>query len=93
MVKTRFRMTATMLTVGVGALLACPTPAAKPSDDGLLAEPFGRLNALIKPQAGESKWARVAWLTNLKEARERAVAEDKPLLLWRSGGGDVLGRT
>jgi hypothetical protein len=51
------------------------------------------LHALIKPQPGESKWARVPWLTNLEEARRRAVAEDRPLFLWRSGGGDVLGRT
>jgi hypothetical protein len=51
------------------------------------------LHRLIKPQPNESKWARIPWLTNLQEARKRSAAEDKPLLLWRSGGGDVLGRT
>jgi hypothetical protein len=50
------------------------------------------LARLIKPQPGESKWAAIPWLTNLKEARERAVREDKPLFLWRAGGGDTLGR-
>ena len=50
------------------------------------------LHSLIKPQANESKWARIPWLTNLDEARKRAVAEDKPIFLWRAGGGDVLGR-
>jgi hypothetical protein len=56
-------------------------------------ESYDQLRARIKPQPGESKWARVPWLTNLHEARRRAAAEDKPLFLWRSGGGDVLGRT
>ncbi len=55
-------------------------------------EQFRVLHRLIKPQPGESKWARVPWRTNLKEARQEAVALDRPLLLWRAGGGDVLGR-
>jgi len=50
------------------------------------------LARLIRPQPGESKWAAIPWLTNLKEARERAAREDKPLFLWRAGGGDTLGR-
>jgi hypothetical protein len=55
-------------------------------------EQFEQLRRLIKPQPGESKWARIPWLTNLKEARRQAVDLDRPLLLWRAGGGDVLGR-
>lgn len=50
------------------------------------------LARLIRPQPGESRWAAIPWLTNLKEARERAAREDKPLFLWRAGGGDTLGR-
>lgn len=50
------------------------------------------LARLIKPQPGESKWAAIPWHTNLKDARDRAVREDKPLFLWRAGGGDTLGR-
>jgi hypothetical protein len=68
-----------------GALAAGQAPVPR--------DQFEALHALIKPQPGESKWARVPWLTNLEEARRRAVAEDRPLFLWRSGGGDVLGRT
>jgi hypothetical protein len=63
------------------------SPAAKISTND-----FEALHRLIKPQAGEAKWAEIPWLTNLQEARRRAVAEEKPLLLWRAGGGDVLGR-
>ena len=54
---------------------------------------FDSLRQLIRPQADESLWAAIPWRINLKEAREQAAREDKPLLLWRSGGGDVLGRT
>ena len=55
-------------------------------------EDVSKLLSLIKPQPGESKWAAIPWLTNLKEAREQAVKQDKPLFLWRAGGGDTLGR-
>ena len=55
-------------------------------------EDAAALRSLIRPQPGESLWASIAWLTNLKDARERAVREDKPLFLWRAGGGDTLGR-
>ena len=65
-------------------LLAACLPAAQ-DDPAALAR-------LIRPQPGESKWASIPWLTNLKEARERAAREDKPLFLWRAGGGDTLGR-
>jgi hypothetical protein len=69
------------------------TPAAEKNPPARLsADEFEALHRLIKPQPGEAKWAAIPWLTNLHEARERAVAEDKPLLLWRAGGGDVLGR-
>jgi hypothetical protein len=74
---------------GVALLAACPE--AGPAQE-LTPASFARLHALIKPRAGESKWAKVPWLTNLAEARKRASAEDRPLLLWRAGGGDVLGR-
>jgi hypothetical protein len=53
---------------------------------------FSQIHSSIKPQPGEARWATIPWLTNLDEARKRAVAEDKPIFLWRAGGGDVLGR-
>jgi hypothetical protein len=59
---------------------------------GSAQEDWSDLHRLAKPQPGESLWAQIPWLTNLKEARERAVAQDKPLFLWRAGGGDTLGR-
>jgi hypothetical protein len=56
------------------------------------AESFEELHRLIKPLPGESKWAAIPWEISLQKARERSVQEDKPLFLWRAGGGDVLGR-
>jgi hypothetical protein len=55
-------------------------------------EQFGALHRLIKPQAGEARWASIPWMTNLAEARQRSAKEDKPLYVWRAGGGEVLGR-
>ena len=77
----------------VAVLAACGWAALAAAQDAPLPESFATLHALIKPQPGESAWARVPWLTDLREARRRAVAQDRPLFLWRSGGGDVLGRT
>jgi hypothetical protein len=47
---------------------------------------FGRLQALIRPGPGEEKWAEIPWLSNLWEARRRAAAEGKPILLWEMDG-------
>jgi hypothetical protein len=53
---------------------------------------FQALHKLIQPQPGEARWASIPWRTNLAEARRQAVAENKPLFVWRAGGGMVLGR-
>jgi hypothetical protein len=67
-------------------------PAAETPAPAVPADQFARLHALLKPQPGESRWAAIPWLTDLPEARRRAVAEDRPLFVWRAGGGEVLGR-
>ena len=40
----------------------------------------------IKPAAAEQKWASIPWMTSLWEARQRAAAEGKPILLWEMDG-------
>jgi hypothetical protein len=52
----------------------------------LTAANFESLRTLIKPHAGEDKWAEIPWLTDLWEARKRAAAEGKPILLWEMDG-------
>ena len=58
---------------------------------GRTAEPispviFSKVQALVKPGADEDKWTQIPWLTNLWEARRRAAAEGKPILLWEMDG-------
>ncbi len=74
-------------------LLLGAVPASRGAQRGLDERTFSALQSAIRPQTDESQWAKVPWLINLKDARERAADEDKPIFLWRSGGGDVLGRT
>jgi len=54
---------------------------------------FDRLLLEIKPQPGESPWREISWLTNITEARRRAVAEDKPLAIITAADGSPLCRT
>lgn len=49
-------------------------------------EQFRPLHALIKPKPSEEKWAEVPWLASLWEARKRAAAKGKPILLWEMDG-------
>lgn len=54
---------------------------------------FDRLHALIQPQPGESPWRQIDWLTDVTEARLRAVRENKPVLIFTAADGSPLGRT
>lgn len=49
-------------------------------------ESFRELHSLIKPKASEESWTRIPWMTSLWEARQRAAAEGKPILLWEMDG-------
>lgn len=54
---------------------------------------FQRLHLMIRPQFGESPWREVSWLTDVTEARRRALAEDKPLVIFTAADGSPLCRT
>ena len=61
---------------------------------GRCAEPIqpqhlNKLLALIKPQSNEEKWTQIPWMTNLWEARKKAAAEGKPILLWEMDGNPL----
>jgi hypothetical protein len=72
-----------MLTwIGVFTCLALVASAAVP----IKPEQFDSLRAVIKPQAGEDKWAGIPWRTDLWEARKEAAAQGKPILLWEMDG-------
>ena len=59
----------------------------------IAADEFARLLAVIKPQQGESPWREIPWLTNVTEARRKAIAEDKPLVIFTAADGSPLSRT
>ena len=66
--------------------MAVAAVAAARASDPIAPQQFGKLHALIKPGAGEDRWAEIPWLTSLWEARRRAAAEGKPILLWEMDG-------
>lgn len=78
------------LVLAAGALTMTPKVFSDQPAPG--SAKYDELVRLIKPHSGESKWAAVPWEISLPQARARAVREDKPLFVWRAGGGDVLGR-
>ena len=48
---------------------------------------FEQLHAMIKPQAGESRWMEIDWHPSVWEGRQLAAAEGKPLFLMAGSGG------
>lgn len=63
-------------------------PTSLPTDD---VARFARAHQLLKPQTGESRWMEAPWLTSLWEARRKAAAEGKPILLVVAGKDSPLG--
>ncbi len=66
---------------------------AEPRIGPIPAGDFERLFKEIRPQPGESPWREVPWLTSIRQARERAVAEDKPIVIFTAADGSPLSRT
>src|SRR5262249_4552383 len=50
-------------------------------------EQFEKVHKLLKPHPGESRWREIPWLTSLWEARRKAAAEGKPIVVWTGSGG------
>jgi hypothetical protein len=72
----------TLLAYAAGLFLIAQAPASDPIPPGQ----FRPLHDLIKDNAGKEKWAQIPWLTSLWDARKRAAAEGKPILLWEMDG-------
>ena len=87
-------MSARILRVAVCILaLAVPHAYAEDRIAPIPPEDFDRLLSAIKPQPGESPWREIPWLTNVTEARRKAIAEDKPLVIFTAADGSPLSRT
>ena len=75
------RIWRTLLT-GVVCAYSLPLIA----DEPIASEQFAKLHSLIRPKPSEQKWERIAWLTSLWVARQRAAEQGKPILLWEMDG-------
>ena len=52
----------------------------------LTADEAARLRAAIRPAEGEDPFATIPWETSLWEARKKAAAGGKPVILWEMDG-------
>lgn len=53
----------------------------------LTPERFEAVHRMIKPQPGELRFNEIPWLLSIWEARQKAAAEGKPILIWSGSGG------
>jgi len=54
-------------------------------------EDFAKLHKLIKPGAGELRFHEIPWLLDITQARKKAAASGKPILVWSGAGGAPIG--
>ncbi len=92
----RLAPTLGLLCWTASSLLAEPaaTKSRTPAKEQLTPATFARFQSLIRPQEHEWRHLRVRWLTDIVAARKKAAAEDKPLIVLRTGGAgynDPLG--
>jgi hypothetical protein len=70
-------------------------PTAQPGQEEkqplLTADRFETVLRLVKPQDGELRFREIPWLLSVHEARTKAAAEGKPILVWSGSGGAPLG--
>jgi hypothetical protein len=75
------------LSLSIAVLTALASfKSAGCADEPISREQLASLHALIKPKEREEIWTSIPWHTSLWEARERAAAEGKPILLWEMDG-------
>lgn len=69
-------------------VLGSPCGVGQDKKVPLVPEGLEKLQRLIKPGAGEARWAEVAWMPSgdIWGARQRAAAQGKPLFLWYMAG-------
>jgi hypothetical protein len=69
-------------------------PAAARAAEPIPADQFDSLREMIKPLPGEYDWLwTIPWQISIQAARERAIAEDKPIMFWTAVDGNPLGST
>jgi hypothetical protein len=64
------------------------------SKGALTTATLAELHRLIRPQPGEFRWDAIPWYASVWHARKAAAAQDKPILVFGTGGAgfnDPLG--
>ena len=85
-----------LLCVFLASVFAVGDPWAARAEERVAEIPedaFQSLLGAVKPQPAESPWRDIEWVTNITDARRRAVAEGKPLVIFTAADGSPLGRT
>ena len=77
--------------LSLASFAACAAPFAVATED--LGKSFVELRDLIKPSPGESPWFEINWYSRVQEAREKAAAEGKPLVIYIGGNNGSVGGT
>ncbi len=60
--------------------------SATPVPEQMTAERMESVLKTVRPCDGEDAFDKIAWLTTIHEAREKAAKEGKPILLWEMDG-------
>ena len=81
-------MSRRFLTAALAGLIVTTAAAASgdPLPPPVKPDQLPGLLTAIKPKAGEDNWLSIPWLASLNEARKRAAAQGKPILLWEMDG-------
>lgn len=75
--------------LGAAGLVVAGRLTSRLAAQDLCPAEFDKIRALIKPQADESFYLQIPWMTSLREARQKAAAESKPLVIWTVGGNPL----
>ena len=89
LLQNKLTIASAMLTAA--ALVAGAEAATPREPQPIPADQFDRLHKMIKPQPGESRFMEIPWLLSVWEARQKAAAEGKPMLVWAGGWGVPIG--
>ena len=93
MTRTMIRIAALMTALTAGAA-AQSTPAADTLPPAIAPEKFDRLHKMFVPSAEDlAEFWDLPWQIGIHEAREKAAAQDKPILAYFGANGSVLGAT
>jgi len=68
------------------ATVFMPATATRAAAPAPTPEQFEKIQSLIKPAGEEAKWEQIPWMASLWQARIKAAAAGKPILLWEMDG-------